>query len=116
MIYNKQYAPRFFKYENLFYPTIHLIREESLNFASVQIDQGAVAHILNGADIFAQGITFVDREFEEGEMVIVINPQHAVICLGKSLLSSENLLNGKGKGILNIHFLGDDIWEGKIKS
>lgn len=114
IIFNKQYTPRFFKYENLYYPTLHLLREKPINFASVQVDQGAVTHVLNGADIFTQGITSVDREFEKDSMVVVINPQNTVICLGKSLMSSEDLLKVKGKGIMNIHFLGDDIWEGKI--
>ncbi len=114
IIFNKQYAPRFFKYENLYYPTLHLLRKKPVGFASVQVDQGAVVHVLNGADIFTQGITSVDREFEKDSMVIIINPQNSVICIGKSLMSSEDLLNVKGKGILNIHFLGDDIWEGKI--
>ncbi|MFX0087978.1 MAG: PUA domain-containing protein [Candidatus Hodarchaeota archaeon] len=115
LIYNEQYQARFFLFEKNYYPTIHFIRENpSIDFPSVQVDQGAVSHVLNGADIFAQGITSVDREFDTNSIVIVTNPQNAVISLGKSLKSSKDLLNSKGKGLLNIHRLGDEIWNGNL--
>jgi predicted RNA-binding protein (TIGR00451 family) len=115
LIYNQKYQVKFFLFENNFYPTIHFIRENpSIDFPSVQVDQGAISHVLNGADIFTQGIASVDREFETSSIVMITNPQNAVISIGKSLKSSEELLNSKGKGLLNIHRLGDDIWNGEL--
>lgn len=115
LIYNRKYEVRFFRFENKYYPVISFIRENPIiDFPSVQVDEGALTHILNGADIFTQGIISVDRKFEPNTIVMIINPQNTVISLGKSIMSSEDLLTSKGKGILNIHYITDDIWNGKI--
>jgi len=115
LIYNRKYEVTFFRFENKYYPVISFIRENpTIDFPSVQVDEGALTHILNGADIFTQGITSVSRKFEPNTIVMIINPQNTVISLGKSIMSSEDLLVSKGKGILNIHYITDDIWNGKI--
>ncbi|MFX0015202.1 MAG: PUA domain-containing protein [Promethearchaeota archaeon] len=115
LLFNRNYEVRFFKFENQYLPTIQLIREHPyIGFPVVKVDQGAVHHILNGADIFAQGIASIDREFNAGSIIMVSNPQNAIIALGKSLNSSVELPTLKGRVILNVHYLGDSIWEGKL--
>ena len=81
-----------------------------MDFPKVVVDEGAVKFVINGADIFTQGIVSCRREFPENTIVTIVNPQNSVMSIGKSLLSSEDLLNQTGKGIVNIHFLGDKIW------
>ncbi len=115
LLFNRNYEVRFFLFENRYLPTIQFIRENPhIDFPIVKVDQGAVQHILNGADVFAQGITSMNHEFNVNSIVIVSNPQDAVLALGKSLKSSKELLSLKGKVIHNIHYLGDSIWEGKL--
>ncbi|UCE13591.1 MAG: hypothetical protein JSV04_00065 [Candidatus Heimdallarchaeota archaeon] len=115
LLFDKNYEVKFFKFDNHFLPTIQFIRDNpTVDFPSVKVDQGAVAHILNGANIFAQGITSVSRDFDTHTIVMVFNPQDAVLALGKSLKSSSEIINSKGKALENIHFLGDSIWDGKI--
>lgn len=115
LIFNRSYEVCFFKFEKQFLPTIQFIRENpAIDFPIVKVDQGAVQHILNGADIFGQGITTVRGNFDVNAVVMITNPQDAILALGKSLRSSEELLSSKGKVILNIHHLGDSTWEGEI--
>jgi PUA domain protein len=115
LIFNKEHEARFFLFENQYLPSIQFIREYPLiDLPIVKVDEGAVRHILNGADIFAQGITSVSRSFDGGSIVLVSNPQDAVLAIGKSLKPSDELLNLKGKVISNIHYLGDSIWKNQL--
>ncbi len=114
LLYNRKYEVRFFQHGKHFLPTIQFIREnKDLKFPIVKVDQGAVQHILNGADIFAQGVTSVD-DFDTNSIVMVSNPQNAIMAVGKSLKPSLECKKGKGKGkvIHNLHWLGDKIWDG----
>ncbi len=114
-LYNQNHEIQFFKYEGKYLPTIKFIRENpSIDLPIVKVDLGAVKHILNGADIFGQGITSINRNFEVNEIVLIANPQDAILCIGKSLTSSSETLNVKGKVIINLHYLGDLLWSGKI--
>ena len=115
LIFNKEHEVCFFLFENHYLPSIQFIRENPLiDLPIVKVDEGAVKHILNGADIFAQGITSVSRSFDVGSIVLVNNPQEAILAIGKSLKSSDELLKLKGKVISNIHYLGDSIWRNQL--
>ncbi|MFX0051942.1 MAG: PUA domain-containing protein [Candidatus Hodarchaeota archaeon] len=115
LLYDKNHQIRFFKYENQYLPTIQFIRENpSIDLPLVKVDQGAVPHILNGANIYNQGITFVDRVFRANTIIMIANPQNAILALGKALITSSELIDSKGKGIINIHYLGDKLWENKL--
>ena len=115
LIFNRNWEARFFLFENQYLPSIQFIREHpTIDLPIVKVDEGAVKYILNGADIFAQGITSVNGSFDPDTIVIVCNPQDAVLALGRSLKSSSELLSSKGKVILNIHYLGDSIWKNKL--
>lgn len=115
LIYNRSWEARFFLFENQYLPSIQFIRDYPIiDLPIVKVDEGAVQYVLNGADIFAQGITSVVGNFDINSIVLVCNPQDAVLALGKSLKSSNEILTLKGKVILNIHYLGDSIWQNKI--
>ena len=114
LLYNRKYEVRFFQHRKHFLPTIQFIREnKDLKFPIVQVDQGAVQHILNGADIFAQGVASVNHDFDANSIVLVSNPQNAIMAVGESLKPSIEC-KGKGKVILNLHYLGDKIWDGNL--
>ncbi|MFX0122080.1 MAG: PUA domain-containing protein [Candidatus Hodarchaeota archaeon] len=117
LIFNRNWEVRFFLFEKRYLPSIQFIREyPTIDLPIVKVDEGAVQYILNGADIFAQGITSIVGDFDINTIVLVSNPQDAVLALGKSLKSSSELLTFKGKAILNIHYLGDSIWQNKLAS
>ena len=100
--------PFFFMYNDVWYPTLHAFQRGSA-IPAVWVDDGAVKHILNGADIFAPGIVKHDS-FEEGAPVIVLH-ENTLLSLGIALGSSEEIKPGlKGKIIKNIHYYGDGIF------
>ncbi|MGB9709660.1 MAG: PUA domain-containing protein [Infirmifilum sp.] len=84
-----------------------------VNFPSVYVDSGAVPHILNGADVMIPGIKKIEGSFGAGERVLVRELGGSrVIAIGLSLVSSDDIAGKqKGKGIRNLHYLGDEIWK-----
>ena len=105
----------FFSFEDKFLPSLQFIRKyKELELPTVQVDAGAVKFVINGADIFTQGIVSCSQDFDQKAIVVVLNPQKAALSIGSSLMKSTDLLSKKGKGILNLHFLGDKIWEGDL--
>ncbi|MFW9855538.1 MAG: PUA domain-containing protein [Candidatus Thorarchaeota archaeon] len=114
LLYNKSHEISFFRYKDRFLPSLRFIRANPpIDLPSVKVDQGAVPHILNGADVFCQGVEKIIHDFDVGAIILVFNPQDAVLALGEALIASQKLLNGKGKGIKTIHYLNDQIWTGK---
>ncbi|MHA1995440.1 MAG: PUA domain-containing protein [Candidatus Hodarchaeales archaeon] len=112
---DKEQHITFFSYEKMYLPTLKFIRKHTeLEFPSVQVDEGAVKFVINGADIFSQGIVNYNREFSENTIVTIMNPQNSVLSIGKCLFSSRHLLKAKGKSIINLHYLGDKIWEESV--
>ncbi len=97
----------FFWHETTWLPSLHLLMKKQLNVHSAWVDEGAVRFILNGADIFGQGIVRKDEDIKEDDLVVVRNPQNTPIALGKSLVSAPEMV--KGRVIKNLHHVGDKI-------
>lgn len=83
----------------------------------ITVDMGAVPHVVGGADIMAPGIRRVEGSFGEGDLVVIIDEKHGkFLSVGRSLLATGALAAAKkGKVIVNIHYVGDPVWE-MIKS
>lgn len=79
----------------------------------ITVDMGAVPHVVGGADIMAPGIRRVDGVFGENALAVVVDEKHGkFLAVGRSILSSEKLSGTKkGKTIINLHYVGDPIWE-----
>ena len=109
-------VPVAFKREGQFVPVLtNTIALEKM--PRVTVDMGAVPHVVGGADIMAPGIRKVEGSFGEKELVVIIDEKHGkFLSVGRSLLASEALAaTKKGKVILNVHYVGDPVWE-TIKS
>ncbi len=77
----------------------------------VVVDDGAVPHILNGADVMVPGIVRVEGGFKEGDVVVVYNLKGTPVAVGKALMDSEVVKTSKkGKAIKNVHYIGDSVW------
>ena len=76
------------------------------------VDEGAVKHLLNGADVMAPGIVEV-TEFHVGDVVSVWNPDKtAPLVVGKALMSSSEIMTKRrGRAIKNLHYAGDKVWK-----
>lgn len=91
-------------------PTLFLLNDTKPENMYVTVDDGAVPHIINGANVFAQGITDMDPGIGENTMVFIRNTQMQYIAAGISTRSASDIMeNKKGEAIVLIHFPGDKI-------
>ena len=83
----------------------------------VQVDMGAIPYVCNGANVMSAGINDASPEIVEGQYVwIREESQHKPLAVGKSLLSSQEMLNlDKGKAIKALHYIGDKVWNYGVK-
>jgi len=101
----------FFYHEEKLIPTLHLLLKDNF-LKKIEINQGAIPFIAKGADLMRPGITSIDPGVKEGEIVSIIDDQHnKPIAVGETLFSKEELEPMEaGKVVLNIHHVGDEVW------
>jgi len=93
------------------FPTLAF--EEVFPFISrIVVDMGAVPYVCKGADVMAPGVVSVKVEFEENDLLLVVDERHGkplAICV--ALFNSQVMKNMKhGKIVKNIHHVGDKLW------
>ncbi len=94
-------------------PTLYVVKKVGLNsLPYVVVDEGAIKHLLNGADVMIPGITELSN-FSEGDVLAVWEPsKRSPIVIGKALLSSDEVkVRKRGKAIKNLHYAGDKVWK-----
>lgn len=73
-----------------------------------RVDDGAVPHILNGADIMAPGIIEYPTEIKEGMLVTVKSRGDDFLAIARVLENPlDKLKNRKGKVLSNLHYKHD---------
>jgi predicted RNA-binding protein (TIGR00451 family) len=100
------------KKEKQLFPPLQLLQSASAQFPFITVDDGAISHILNGANVFAAGI-INHSFFKKGELVLVSNQKGTALAIGLAALDSESLeRNQKGAGMVvsSLHHLHDEIW------
>ncbi|HID90544.1 TPA: RNA-binding protein [Candidatus Bathyarchaeota archaeon] len=104
--------PRAFRRGGILYPTLHALIDGALRLPRVVVDRGAVPHVVNGADVMAPGIARMDAGIARGSLVVVTEETYdRPIAVGVALMSSEEVtLEGRGRAVENLHYLGDRIW------
>lgn len=88
--------------------------EELINgLPKVVVDMGAVAHVVNGAQIMRPGIRQFKGSFAKGDLVVIVDEKfNKAIALGLAEMDSESMkLLNKGRAILNLHYVGDELWK-----
>ena len=76
------------------------------------VDAGAIKPIINGADVMRPGIRELVGEFGRGDVVLVSDEKGRVIAVTVALFSKAEILQmQRGKVLLNIHHLGDKLWQ-----
>ncbi|AWR97510.1 DUF1947 domain-containing protein [Acidianus sulfidivorans JP7] len=82
------------------------------NFQLVKVDEGAVKAVLKGADLFIPGIKEYSCDCKENDIIIVTTLQDKPIAVMKALISKKSAEESKkGKFAVNLHYLGDEIWQ-----
>jgi len=110
IIYLINKLPLLIKKDNVIFPSLFNIKKNELPL--ICVDEGAVSHIINGADIMAPGITFVSNNVEENSLVSIKSPDGNIISIGLVLEGfKEKLSIKKGKVIKNLHYKGDKLYK-----
>jgi PUA domain protein len=82
-------------------------------FPYVIVDIGAVRFICNGANVMRPGVRSFPTSFRKGDVVVVKDEKyHKAVAVGEANISSEEAQQlSKGSIIINLHYVGDKIWE-----
>jgi len=82
------------------------------HFPKIIVDMGAVPYVCKGADVMAPGVLLINGEFNEDDLLIVIDERHAKpLAVGIALFGSEEMKNVKrGKTVKILHYVGDKLW------
>lgn len=77
----------------------------------VMVDQGAMSFVMNGADVMKPGIVQVDDNVRKDDFVyITVEGKDTPIAIGTALVDAEEMKQGAGKAIKNLHHLKDKVW------
>ena len=91
-------------------PTLFLLNDTHPQKWNVTVDDGAVPHIINGANVFAQGILEMDPDTRKGDPVYIRNGKRQYIAVGIAEKDyAEIMANKKGEVIRLLHYPGDRI-------
>lgn len=94
-------------------PTLYALQSYDFKLPKVVVDEGAVPHILNGADVMRPGIKEVQGSFKVDEVVVVVEGKHGKpIAVGSALIPWSAAVDIKrGKVIRVVHYVGDQVWK-----
>ncbi|KAA8493385.1 Malignant T-cell-amplified sequence 1 [Porphyridium purpureum] len=114
----KKMEPLFFCVrDGPYFPTLRLLHMFPHALPRVQVDRGAIKHVMKGADIMCPGLTSpgaaMPVELEQNAIVAVMaeGKQHAV-GIGRMKMSTAQIREvNKGVGIENVHHLGDGLFK-----
>ena len=87
--------------------------EEVTNFLpKIVVDMGAVAHVANGAHVMRPGIKEIRNDFAKGDLLLIVDEKFGKnIALGQADMDSVAMKSAnKGKVIVNVHYVGDELW------
>ena len=92
-------------------PSLIFMAEHRPNARFIQVDDGAVPHLLNGADLFAQGIVKLDPVLKAGDIAYISNVKGVYFAVGIMTRSAEDIIsNRKGNAARTIHRANDDYY------
>jgi PUA-domain protein len=94
------------------FPTLKGLLEHPLPERRVVVDSGAVAFVVNGADIMRPGIVSVSGDIRAGCPVQVVEERHGKpLAVGIALFDSGEIMEKEsGKMVKTIHYIGDELW------
>ncbi len=83
------------------------------SFPKIVVDMGAVPYVCKGADVMSPGIRSIKNDFEQDDLVIIVDERHGKpLAVGSVLYGSEEMKTlDRGKVIKTLHYVGDKLWE-----
>jgi len=104
--------PLILEYDGRFYLTVYGLLKFKPSRGRVIVDEGAMPHIINGADIMKPGIVEADKDIKTGDFVyVVVEKKETPLAVGIALVDGRDMVGGKGKAVKNMHHLKDKIWK-----
>ncbi len=93
------------------FPTLYFEELFSV-IPKIVVDMGAVPYVCKGADVMAPGVRAIKGEFEENDLILVVDERHGKpLAVGVALFGSEDMKAlDSGKIIKNLHYVGDKLW------
>ncbi len=91
-------------------PTLFLLNDIKPSTSVVVVDDGAIQHVANGANVFCKGITQFSSGIKKGDLVFISDLHGNFIAVGEATLSSEEFSKSNpGEAVRTIHYPGDKI-------
>ncbi len=91
-------------------PFLTAVEKYSLNIPKVVIDKGAIMPVAKGAHVMGPGIIRVEGEFNEGDIVAVIEETKGYVIAVGVAERSHIQAKERGRTVKNLHHAGDSLW------
>lgn len=95
------------------FPSLRTLLDKGMDIRWVEVDEGAVRFLANGADVMAPGVNGADPQIVADDMVYVRDGRHKrPLVVGKTLMSGPDMvIADKGKAVETLHYVSDKIWD-----
>ena len=107
---------------DFYIPTLYILNvlyntKRVIATPAVTVDEGAIPHLKNGADVMIPGIRKIVKNFSKNDVVAVFEPSEKYfVVVGIALVDSSSILPGvKGKAVKNISHIDDEIWRASLQ-
>lgn len=105
--------PLLSKFEGEIFPNVLGFLEINPKKRHIVVDQGAVPHVVNGADIMAPGVVGLDEGLSKNELAFVTEEAHDKPIAVVKMMVDGGKVKGmeEGKIAKNLHHIRDDLWD-----
>jgi len=98
-----------------FYPTLRLLHKFPHMLPHLQVDYGAIKHVIGGANIMCPGLTSPGAKMtdvpEDSIVAIMAERKQHALAIGLTKMSTQQIRDiNKGIAVENIHYLNDGLW------
>ncbi len=96
-----------------FYPSLKALDWVKIEFPKAVVDMGAVPYVAKGADVMAPGIRRTEKDFGQGDTVIVSEEKYGKnLAVTEAIMTSAQIMKERrGKALFNVHYVGDRVWK-----
>ena len=94
-------------------PTLHFLMKNNV-LKKITVDMGAVKFMINGADLMRPGVVDIENGIKKDDVAVVVDQNNGKpLCLVITSGTTEEMKTmDKGKIARNIHYVGDEVWNG----
>ncbi len=93
-------------------PALRMLWKIGVKGRTVTVDEGAVKHVLNGANIFSAGVVSASPEVRRGDVVVVVDEEGRPLAVGIAEMDGAEMVDSRrGMAVRNLHHVGDRLWK-----